>query len=232
MTIWQRISGAAGALGLGGGLVDGLAHSLGLAHGHGRPEDDVAFTIAVIALGAKMASADGVVSPVEIETFDKVFRFDAKDTPHVRRVFDLAKQDQAGFEAYADQIARILGGDHRLLRNVLEGLFHIASADRVLHPAEDRFLAEVARHFGLTDSEFHYVRAHFVEDRESPYDVLGLSPDANDDELRVRHRKLVRENHPDVLAGAGLPAEFVAVADRKLAAINTAWAQLRRERKL
>ena len=232
MTMWERISGVAGALGLGGGLVDEVAHTLGIAHGRDGPAGDVAFTIAVIALGAKMASADGVVLPVEIEAFRQVFRFDDAEAAHVARVFDLARQDTAGYQAYADQIARILKGDHRLLRHVLDGLFHIASADRILHPAEDAFLADVARHFGLTDSEFRFVRAHFVTDRSSPYDVLGLTPDASDAELHARHRRLVRENHPDVLAGAGLPPEFVEVANRKLVAINAAWAQLRLERHL
>ena len=233
MTMWERISGAATAVGqAGGGLVEELGRTLGILHGADGPEGDVAFTIAIVALGAKMASADGVVVPVELEAFARVVHFAPAEAEHVRRVFDLAKQDIAGFEAYADQIARILNGDRARRRNVLEGLFHIASADRILHPAEDAFLREVSRCFGLADSEFRFVRAQFVTDRSSPYDVLGLSPAASDAELKVRHRKLVRENHPDMLAGAGLPAEFIAVADRKLAAINAAWAQLRRERRL
>ena len=75
MTVWQKISGLAGAVGdAGGGLLDDLAHVFGLERGAGEPENDVAFTIGVIALSAKMAKADGVVSPLEVEAFKKIFQ--------------------------------------------------------------------------------------------------------------------------------------------------------------
>ena len=45
-------------------------------------------------------------------------------------------------------------------------------------------------------------------------------------------RRLVRENHPDTLVAQGLPAEFVEVADRKLAAINAAYAEVKARRNL
>jgi len=118
------------------------------------------------------------------------------------------------------------------LRDVLESLFHIASADRALHPGEDRFLKAVAARFGLSDSTFRHVRAQFVEDAGAPYDVLGLDPSATDAELKARHLKLVRENHPDLMTGRGLPAEMIDVANRKLAAINAAFATVAKERGL
>ena len=66
----------------------------------------------------------------------------------------LAKQDVAGYEAYAEQLAVMFKVNRKLLEDVLEGLFHIAKADRVLHPKEELFLAQVARRFGLAENEF------------------------------------------------------------------------------
>lgn len=37
----------------------------------------------------------------------------------------------------------------------------------------------------------------------SPYDVLGLSPSATDEEVRQRYRELVKRLHPDVAGKAG-----------------------------
>ena len=76
MTVWQKISGLATAVGdAGGDLLGALAKVFGF-HRHGsEPQKDVAFTIAVIALAAKMAKADGVVSPLEHDAFAEVFRF-------------------------------------------------------------------------------------------------------------------------------------------------------------
>ena len=76
MTVWQKISGLATAVGdAGGNLLDGLGRTFGLERDDGEPQKDIAFTIAVIALSAKMAKADGVVSPLELEAFAEVFRY-------------------------------------------------------------------------------------------------------------------------------------------------------------
>ena len=198
----------------------------------GEPQKNIAFTIAVIALSAKMARADGVVSPVEIEAFHRVFRYLPEEAGNVERVFNLAKQDVAGYEAYADQIASLLKDDRKLLQHVLEGLMHVATADGVLHPKEDEYLKAVATRFGFSDSEYRFFRARFVKDCDNPYDVLRLDPKATNEEIKAKYRELVRNNHPDRLMATGVPAEFIDLATRKLAAINAAYETISKERGL
>jgi DnaJ like chaperone protein len=233
MTVWQKISDFAGAVGgAGGGLLDDLAHVFGLERNDGAPERDVAFTIGVVALSAKMARADGVVSPLEVEAFKRVFQASPSEADNVSRVFNLAKQDVAGYEAYADEIAKLLRDDRKLLQDVLEGLLHVAAADGVLHPQEDAYLSDVAARFGFSPSEYRFFRARFISDGCNPYDVLKLSPSVTDAEIKAQHRKLVVDNHPDKLMGRGVPPEFVEIATRKLAAINAAYDTIARERGL
>jgi DnaJ like chaperone protein len=233
MTVWQKISGFATALGDAGGS---LLHEVASVFGFDRsaaPERSVAFTIGVIALSAKMAKADGVVSPREVEAFRRVFQFSPEEAANVARVFNLAKQDTAGYEAYADQIAALLGDDRRLLQHVLEGLLYVAAADGALHPKEDVFLKSVASRFGFTDNEYRFFRARFVRDADdNPYDVLKLPPSASNAEIRAQYRKLVADNHPDKLIGRGVPPEFVDLATHKLAAINAAYDSIAEERGL
>lgn len=232
MTVWQKISDFAGAVGdAGGGLLGDLAHVFGLERS-GAPEKDVAFTIGVIALSAKMAKADGIVSRLEVEAFKRIFQSVPGEVANVERMFNLAKQDVAGYEAYADQIAALLKDDRKLLQDVLEGLLHVATADGVLHPKEDEFLADVASRFGFSPSEFRFFRARFVKDNCNPYDVLRMLPGATDAEVKTQYRKLVSDNHPDKLMGRGVPAEFVEIATRKLAAINAAYDVIAKERGL
>jgi DnaJ like chaperone protein len=229
MAIWRRLSDMAAAIGdSGAGLMERV-------FGTGKPpsgEQTVAFTMAVIALGAKMAKADGVVVGVEVAAFNRVFRFEAAQAENVAHLFALAAADVAGYETYADKIAGLLAGKPQLLADVLDCLFHIATADRLMHPGEDRFLETVSQRFGISPSTFRHIRAHFVADASSPYDVLGLDPSVSDADLKARHRKLVRENHPDLMVGRGVPPELVALADRKLAAINSAYSSIARERGL
>jgi DnaJ like chaperone protein len=232
VSVWEKITGVAGAIGgAGGGLLGDLAHVFGLEQGR-DPQTDVAFTIGVIALSAKMAKADGIVSPLEVEAFKRVFHASAQEADNVKRIFGLAKQDVAGYEAYADQLAVLLKDNRKLLQDVLEGLLHVATADGVLHPREDDFLADVATRFGFSESEFRFFRARFVKDNCNPYDVLRLAPSASDQEIKAQYRRLVADNHPDKLMGRGVPAEFVDIATRKLAAINAAYDTIAKERGL
>ncbi len=192
----------------------------------------VAFTISVVSLCAKMAKADGVAVQVEADAFERNFGVAPEEMDNVRRLFDLAKQDVAGYEAYAEQIARLLADEPALLSDIFECLFHIAAADGILHAAEETFLKAVAVKFGIAAADYQRLRALFVSDPASPYAVLGSSPADNDETLKARHRQLVIEHHPDRLLAHGVPKEFAVLAERKLAAINAAWDAIRKERRL
>jgi DnaJ like chaperone protein len=194
-------------------------------------ENQVAFTVGVIALGAKMAKADGVVTSDEVNAFKSAFKVSNAEMKQAARVFNLAKQDVAGYQACAEQLVVVFKGDRKLLEDVLEGLFHIAKADSALRPEEEQFLAQVAKRFGFTDAEFNRIKArHALE--HNPYDVLGLDPEVNNAGLERRYRALLADNQPDKLIARGVPEEFVAIAVEKLAAIEEAYAAIAKERGL
>ena len=114
-----------------------------------------------------MAKADGVVTVDEANAFKEVFKIPEGEMQNVARVFNLAKEDATGYEAYAEQLAAMFKGDRKLLEYVLEGLFHIAKADQVLHPREEEFLSEVAKRFGITETEFSYIKARHLTAAEA-----------------------------------------------------------------
>lgn len=192
----------------------------------------VAFTIAFVGLAAKMAKADGVAVKVETQAFERCFFVPPEERANVKRVFDLAARDVAGYDAYAERIARMLADDRALLRDVFECLFYIAAADGILHSAEEDFLRIVAAKFGLGERDYQSVRSLFVRDGNSPYAVLGVDPGISDADLKRHYRELVRQTHPDKLAAEGVPAEFLVLADRKLAAINAAYDTIVKTREL
>lgn len=223
MSIWTRISEALSALTAGEGL------SAVFDRLRSPPERSVAFTIAVIALGAKMAKADGLVTRDEVTAFREVFQIAEGDQDGAARVFNLARQDVTGFEEYAKRIASMFNDQPEMLHDLMEGLFHIAMADGTYHPNEDAFLDEVARIFGLSEDDFAALKARFVPDTSPlPHTVLGISPNATQQEARAAWRRLVRENHPDALVARGLPEEAVRMAEKRLIDINRAWETLSR----
>ncbi|MEM8823479.1 MAG: molecular chaperone DjiA [Pseudomonadota bacterium] len=187
------------------------------------PERSIAFTIAVIALGAKMAKADGQVTRDEVMAFREVFTIPASDMDHAAKVFDMARTDVAGFEEYAARIKAMFDDDAEVLRDLMEGLFHIAMADGRYHPAENDFLFRVAEIFTLSDREFRSLRARFTGTEPDCYEVLGVTPDTPMEDIRAAWRQAVRETHPDRLMARGLPEEAVKLAEKRLVAVNRAW---------
>jgi len=225
MSIWTRIRDALSALAAGEGLsvvFDRLSTAA-------QPERSVGFTIAMIALGAKMAKADGTVTPDEVTAFRRVFTIAPEEEHNAARVFNLARQDVAGFDAYARMIRAMFGaGDHRdLFIDLIEGLFHIALADGKLHEAEEEFLLHVAEIFGLDARCYRAIRARLTEGTvRDPYDLLGVAQDADLATVRAAWRAAVKENHPDVMIARGVPAEAVKLAERRLIAMNAAWNEI------
>ena len=230
MSIWTRISDAVQLV--GDSLVAVLTRVSGGPTGATDPESSVAFTIGVIALGAKMAKVDGWVSGAEVDAFKQVFQVDPAELANVARVFNLAKQDVVGFEAYARQLARLFGDRPEVLEDVVDSLCHIAKSDGAIDEAELKYLSEVADIFGLKPRFRCIMARHVFAPENEPYAILGIDPCVSDEEARAHYRRLVRENHPDLHIAAGVPAEMVAIANERLAAITTAWHEIARERRL
>ncbi|WP_372615149.1 TerB family tellurite resistance protein [Aquicoccus sp.] len=225
MSIWSRITAAVSALTQGESLA-AVFEKL-----RSPPERSVAFTIAVIALGAKMAKADGQVTRDEVKAFREVFQIAKEDEAGAARVFNLARQDVAGYAEYARKIKAMFADDTDTLCDLMEGLFHIAMADGEYHPDEDAFLARVAEILGLPEAKFRRLRARFVPDaRPDPYDVLGVDHSASLSEIRGVWREQVRNTHPDRLLARGLPEEALKLAEKRMIAINDAWEEIQRDR--
>src|ERR1700712_3449612 len=239
MSILGKLGGAAAGFMLGGGPVGAL---IGALAGHFLIDREmpslspgeapgVVFTIAMIALRAKMPRAAVPVTEDGVETFHRLFRVSPQEQSSVDRIFRLAQHDTAGYEAYAGQIAQMLRGNPALMEDILDGLFEIAKADGVFHPGEAAFLERVADIFGFTQNAYRRIRAaHIGPDKGDPYVIMGVAFDAPDDEVKATYRMLVRENHPDKLIARGVPEEFIRLATDKLAVINAAYDRIEKER--
>jgi len=237
MSIWGKIGGAAAGLALGGplgALIGAVAGHMMFDRGKSAPspqQAQLAFTIGVIALAAKMAKADGVVTEDEVRAFRQVFEVPESEAAGVARVFDLANRSVDGYEAYAQQLAMLFGDRPDILEDVIDGLFFIANADGAVHERELAYLQNVAAIFGFTEADFERISArHIRPEGEDPYAILGIDRSASDDEVKRVYRRLVAEHHPDRAMARGLPEEFVKIATEKLAKINGAYDRIQRER--
>jgi DnaJ like chaperone protein len=197
----------------------------GLLREPASPRDSEAFSISLIALGAKLAKADGRITRDEVRMFRAIVEIPPGEERHAARVFDLCGRETTGYEAYARKMDRSLGSGEEadlIRRDVLDMLFHIAMADEEYHPEEKIFLKKVAEIFRISEPEFEALEARHVPDIWSPHLVLGIPHDADADAVRLARRRIARESHPDIMAARGMPAEMVALAHARLSDANRA----------
>ena len=244
MSIWGKVIGGAAGLALGGpigallGAVAGHAVDRMTTSQPDVPDEEasthkVAFTIGVIVLSAKMAKADGVVTRDEVRAFREAFHVPESEAGNVAKVWNQARRDVSGFETYARQIARLFSPGSPVLGELLVSLLHIAKADGVVHENELAYLKRIAEIFGFDADAFQKLLAmHGAAPEEDPYQVLGVTTDTADDEIKATYRRLIREHHPDRLVAQGLPEEFVRQANDRMAAINAAYDRITRSRSL
>jgi len=217
MSVWQRI----------GGVIESFGNAL-------DPDNwlpggkDAAFTLALVALVAKMAVADGVVTRSERRAFRDVIQVPPESQGDVDRFFRLAQQDVAGYQSYARKIRRLFEHQPETLDHVLDALFHVASADGMIHEGELEYLRAVGDIFGIEEVRFSQLAAQHTIGQEGgdPYLVLGLSPTADAEEVKRVYRRLIAEHHPDRLIAKGVPEELIDLATARVAAINAAYEQI------
>lgn len=243
------VGGPLGALlgaAAGHGLID-RSRGRAALEGNGADEEQagVMFALGVIALSAKVAKADGTVTRDEIRTFQRIFPFDPGERSRIADLYNEARRSTDGFEAYAEQVRGALAAKPELLAEVVDALYAIAAADGELHPTEEGMISRIGAIFGLGDYEMASLRARHAagpgagagaaggggRGAADAYAVLGVEPGVSDDELRAAHRKLVLTYHPDKLASKGLPEEFMELANDRLAAINSAYETVTKERR-
>lgn len=255
MAIWGKIIGGVTGFAFGGpiGAVAGaaLGHaadtgdlgSFGARIGRALPLDSArfaallgrreqVFAIGVTVLAAKLAKCDGAVNRAEIDTFKRQFRIDDAAIPAIGHLFDQAREDASGYEAYARQLGESFADNRLALEQVLGALFAIARADGPINTRETEVLTRIGMYFGLDQAARARAAnpASHAQSTENPYEVLGIAHDMPTAAIRAHWKQLMRENHPDQLAARGVPEEFAARATERVARINAAWDQIKRER--
>ena len=194
------------------------------------------FYVSMASLAAKMAKADGVVTADEIQAFDTFIRTELRISSEDRKIiaglFNQAKNTQDDAAAVARQFKNLMGHQPQVMQMMVHLLFRIAMADGKFHPAEEQYILQVSRIFGISQMEYEQIKALFIKKNDRAYTILGISSQASDEEIKAAYKKLVIEYHPDKLMAKGVPEDFIKIANEKMAEINSAYDQISKERGL
>lgn len=207
------------------------------------------FVESVFAVMGAVSKADGVVTRDEIQMaeamFDR-FHLNAEQREKAKAAFNRGKSADFDLDAELQRFRQVCSGQQALLQMFLQVQVSAVAADGEVHPAEHDMLVRIARGLGLPDSLVDQLEATLrgaqagasgagrystTQQIDDAYKTLGVSSSVSDAELKRAYRKLMSENHPDKLAGRGLPESMREMAEERTREISHAYDVIKEARK-
>jgi DnaJ like chaperone protein len=192
----------------------------------------------LIAMFAKIAKSDGVVSRAEVDLIDDFFITILRLTPEMRkeaiRIFNKAKASTVPYEVYAKRFYQFHEEHPELLEVVVDFLFALGLADGELSAEEEILISQTQAIFGMEHERYNTHReerrrAEEERSRERPEkyyaEILGLSGSVTAGEVKRVYRNLAMQYHPDKVAHLG--PKLRQVAHEEMKKINEAYAFFR-----
>ncbi|HEX7082430.1 MAG TPA: co-chaperone DjlA [Gammaproteobacteria bacterium] len=208
----------------------------------GLTVDQARFLDATFAVMGALSKADRVVTRDEIRAAESLFvrlRLSPEQREAAKAAFNRGKAPGFDLDAEVAGVRAAARGRPYLLRLFLQVQLMAVAADGALHPDEHRMLVRVARGLGMTERDVAQLEALLRAAAGGPsagpgappprarlddaYAALGLTPSASVAEIKRAYRRLVSQNHPDKLAGRGLPESMRVLAEEKTREINAAY---------
>jgi len=197
-------------------------------------EAQMTFFVATFSMLAKVAHADGRISPEEIQAVEDFMANELNLTPESKRfaveIFETAINSPMAFQDFAGQFYHQFHNQPRLLDLMIDVLLRLSVADGALSDSEEKLINSAARTFRFSEQKYNELKARYAPDFEKYYAILGIHSRASDDEIKRQYRKLVKEYHPDKIASKGLPEEFNKFANDKFREIQDAYDTIRQQR--
>lgn len=187
------------------------------------------FLFSLLLLAAHIIQADGRIMHSEMEYVRRKLResygtdAERQGDEILKKLFERRKLSgehewNAQIIACCHQMAVVMGEEQRL--QLLAFLCEISKADGSLDPRELDQLHILARYLGLPESMVEQLLNLGGTTLDEAYKVLGVSPDASDEEVKRAYRKLALQYHPDKVATLG--DDVKAEAERKFKEIGAA----------
>ncbi len=186
------------------------------------------FSISLLILSAAVMKADNRVLKSELDFVKKFFvqQFGIENANrNILMLKEILKQDINLIEV-SRQIKRYM--DYAAKLQLLHFLFGISKADGQLHVREIEIIDQIARYLDIDREDYLSIKAMFIKEVDSIYQILDVKPTATDDELKKAYYKMATKYHPDKVAHLG--DEIKKAAEEKLQTLNAAYDEIKKQR--
>jgi DnaJ like chaperone protein len=196
-----------------------------------------------------IAKAHGRVSEEDIEAARAVMaelRLDPAQVHTAIAHFTAGKQPGFALDAALAQLVRACGGRGDVLRVFFEIQVRFALAARDLDATSRALLQRIGSRLGISFLEIAQIEAVLRIRRgawgrasarpsasirlEEAYRVLGIEPNAGDEEVAKAYRRQLSRHHPDKLKANGLPESMIEHAKQRTQQIIEAYELIRERR--
>ncbi len=200
------------------------------------------FLESTFAVMGALCKADGVVSRDEIAIAESMFarlNLSAEQRRSAMAAFSRGKAPDFDLDGEVRKFGAVAGRYRPLLMMFLQIQCAVVAADGTVHSAEHQMLVRIARLLGLSDTDVDQLEALLRTGRpaaspqrsiEDAYAALGVNASATDAQIKQAYRRLMSQNHPDKLAGKGLPESMRQMAEERTREISTAYAVIKEAR--
>ncbi|MCW4150705.1 co-chaperone DjlA [Halomonas janggokensis] len=229
---------------VGGGLGWWLGRRIKRRLNEARMRIQEGFLDSIFSVMGCLCQADGKVTDGELDVAEKLFdqmRLQGEQRTRARAAFERGRSDDFDLDAELASVNRLTRHQPVMRQVFLQVQLSAIAADGVLHDAEHEMILRVARGVGCSETEVQQIEAMLhgaaansqgasEEALKDAYRVLGVSEDASDAEVKKAYRRLMSQNHPDKLAGKGLPESMRDVAQARTSEISNAYERIREAR--
>ncbi len=186
------------------------------------------FILTFLVLSAAVMKADKVVKKSELDFVKKFLmtNFGEQQTLEALKILkDLLEKD-IPLDEVCMQIRRNMNNPLKL--QVIHYLYGIAAADGEIHKDEINIIEQISIKIGLTIREHNSVKSMFVKETDSAYEILGITKESSNDDIKKAYRNMAIKHHPDKVANMGDDIQNAAKA--KFQTINEAYERIKKER--